>query len=40
MFKQLMRTKPLEPTGHIDAAEPFEGSLEGEGNLRRTLTGT
>jgi len=40
MFKNLFATKPVEPTGHVDAGEPFEGSLEGEATLKRTLTGT
>ena len=40
MFKNLFSTKPIEPAGHVDAGEPFEGSLEGEVNLKRTLTGT
>ena len=40
MLQQLLRTKPVQPAGHIDAGEPFEGSLEGESHLRRTLTGT
>jgi APA family basic amino acid/polyamine antiporter len=40
MFKQLFATKPVQPAGHVDAGEPFEGSLEGEPTLKRTLTGT
>jgi APA family basic amino acid/polyamine antiporter len=40
MFKNLFRTKPIAPAGHVDAGEPFEGSLEGEVSLKRTLTGT
>ena len=40
MFKNLFITKPVEPAGHVDAGEPFEGSLEGEATLKRTLTGT
>lgn len=40
MFKNLFMTKPVEPAGHVDAGEPFEGSLEGEVTLRRTLTAT
>ncbi len=40
MLKNLLATKPVEPTGHVDAGEPFEGSLEGEVTLKRTLTGT
>jgi APA family basic amino acid/polyamine antiporter len=40
MFKNLFITKPVEPAGHVDAGEPFEGSLTGEVTLKRTLTGT
>lgn len=40
MFKHIFATKPVEPAGHVDAGEPFEGSLEGEPTLRRTLTGS
>ncbi len=40
MFKNLFITKPVEPAGHVDAGEPFEGSLTGEATLKRTLTGT
>jgi APA family basic amino acid/polyamine antiporter len=40
MFKNLLRTKPIAPAGHVDAGEPFEGSLDGEVGLKRTLTGT
>jgi len=40
MLKNLLATKPVEPTGRVDAGEPFEGSLEGEATLQRTLTGT
>ena len=40
MLKNLLATKPVEPTGRVDAGEPFEGSLEGEATLVRTLTGT
>src|SRR5690606_29349340 len=40
MFKQIFATKPVKPAGHVDAGEPFEGSLEGEPTLQRTLTGT
>ena len=40
MFKNLFSTKPIAPAGHVDAGEPFEGSLEGEVTLKRTLTGT
>ncbi|MGY0798921.1 amino acid permease [Lysobacter sp. A286] len=38
MLKNLLVTKPIAPAGHVDAGEPFEGSLEGEVSLRRTLT--
>jgi len=38
MLKSLLRVKPVEPAGHVDAGEPFEGSLEGEVTLKRTLT--
>ena len=40
MFKNLFMTKPVEPAGHVDAGEPFEGSLTGEATLKRTLTAT
>ena len=40
MLKNLLATKPIAPAGHVDAGEPFEGSLEGEPTLQRTLTGT
>ncbi|GAB2612330.1 amino acid permease [Novilysobacter erysipheiresistens] len=40
MFKNLLATKPIAPAGHVDAGEPFEGSLDGEPTLKRTLTGT
>ena len=40
MFKNLLATKPIAPAGHVDAGEPFEGNLEGEATLKRTLTGT
>ena len=39
MFKHLFITKPVQPAGHVDAGEPFEGSLAGEPTLKRTLTG-
>ncbi|HET6630363.1 MAG TPA: amino acid permease [Woeseiaceae bacterium] len=39
MFRDLFITKPIEPAGHVDAGEPFEGSLEGEASLKRVLTG-
>jgi len=35
----LFRTKPISAQPHIDAGEPFEGSLEGEATFRRVLTG-
>ena len=38
MLKSLLRVKPVEPAGHIDGGEPFEGSLDGEVTLKRTLT--
>lgn len=38
MLKSLLRVKPVAPAGHVDAGEPFEGSLEGEATLKRTLT--
>src|SRR3546814_6124181 len=37
MFKQLVATKPVQPAGHVDAGEPFEGSLEGEPTLKRKI---
>ncbi|WP_140908557.1 amino acid permease [Cognatiluteimonas lumbrici] len=40
MLDNLFRTKPIAPAGHVDAGEPFEGSLQGEVTLKRTLTGT
>ena len=40
MFKNLLMTRPIQAAGHVDAGEPFEGSLEGEQSLKRTLTGT
>jgi APA family basic amino acid/polyamine antiporter len=40
MFKNLFMTKPIAPAGHVDAGEPFEGSLEGEASLKRTLGAT
>jgi basic amino acid/polyamine antiporter, APA family len=36
----LFVTKPVAPSPHVDAGEPVEGSLEGEGSLKRTLTAT
>ena len=38
MLKSLLRIKPVAPAGHVDAGEPFEGGLEGEATLKRTLT--
>ncbi|MEE7546197.1 amino acid permease [Xanthomonas sp. Kuri4-1] len=38
MLKSLLRVKPVEPAGHVDAGEPFEGGLDGEATLKRTLT--
>ncbi len=38
MLKALFRVKPVAPAGHVDAGEPFEGSLDGEATLKRTLT--
>jgi APA family basic amino acid/polyamine antiporter len=38
MLKSLLRVKPVEPAGHVDAGEPIEGSLDGEATLKRTLT--
>ncbi|MBN8768703.1 MAG: amino acid permease [Stenotrophomonas sp.] len=38
MLKTLLRVKPVEPTAHVDAGEPVEGSLQGEATLKRTLT--
>ena len=38
MLKNLLATKPISPSGHVDAGEPVEGSLEGEVTLKRTLT--
>ncbi|MGV8959033.1 MAG: amino acid permease [Stenotrophomonas sp.] len=38
MLKSLLRVKPVQPAGHVDAGEPVEGSLEGEATLKRTLT--
>src|SRR5690606_1212159 len=63
MFKNLLRTKPIAPAGHVahtgnplrmnplstkpvaravlvHAGDVFEGSLDGEVGLKRTLTGT
>lgn len=38
ILKALFRVKPVAPAGHVDAGEPFEGSLDGEATLKRTLT--
>ncbi len=38
MLKALLRVKPVQPAGHVDAGEPIEGSLDGEATLKRTLT--
>lgn len=38
MLKSLLRVKPVAPAGHVDGGEPFEGSLDGEATLKRTLT--
>lgn len=38
MFKNLLITKPVSPSPHVDAGEPVEGSLQGEAGLRRVLT--
>lgn len=38
MSKGLFIVKPVEPAPHVDAGEPVEGSLRGEGALKRTLT--
>lgn len=35
---QLFRTKPIQAQPHVDAGEPFEGSLAGEASFRRVLT--
>jgi APA family basic amino acid/polyamine antiporter len=34
----VFRTKPIEPSPHVDAGEPVEGSLQGEATLKRALT--
>jgi APA family basic amino acid/polyamine antiporter len=34
----LFRTKPITAQPHVDAGEPFEGSLEGEATFKRVLT--
>ncbi|NLB14652.1 MAG: amino acid permease, partial [Gammaproteobacteria bacterium] len=38
MWKNLLATRPISPTGHVDAGEPVEGSLEGEVTFKRVLT--
>jgi len=38
MLKNLFLTKPVTPSGHVDAGEPVEGSLSGETTLKRALT--
>lgn len=38
MFKNLLITKPIHPSPHVDAGEPVEGSLQGETSLKRTLS--
>ena len=38
MLKALLRVKPVQPAGHVDAGELSEGRLEGEVALKRTLT--
>ncbi|MFS8470046.1 amino acid permease [Xanthomonas campestris pv. campestris] len=38
MLKSLLRVKPIESAGRVDAGEPVEGSLQGEATLQRTLT--
>ncbi|MFB9068877.1 amino acid permease [Pseudofulvimonas gallinarii] len=40
MLKGLFAIKPITPAPHVDAGEPVEGSLAGEGSLKRTLTAT
>lgn len=40
MLKGLFALKPIAPAPHVDAGEPVEGSLAGEGSLKRTLTAT
>ena len=34
----LLRTKPITASPHVDAGEPVEGSLQGEVGLKRVLT--
>ena len=38
MLKDLFRVKPVQAAPHVDAGEPVEGSLQGEAQLKRTLT--
>ncbi|QCO67614.1 amino acid permease [Luteimonas yindakuii] len=38
MLRDLFRVKPVQAAPHVDAGEPVEGSLEGEVQLKRTLT--
>ncbi len=38
LWKNLLATRPISPTGHVDAGEPVEGSLEGEVTFKRVLT--
>lgn len=40
MYTGLFVTKPIAPSPHVDAGEPVEGSLQGESELKRTLTGS
>jgi basic amino acid/polyamine antiporter, APA family len=38
MLKHLLATKPIQPSPHVDAGEPVEGTLPGEASLKRALT--
>ena len=38
MLRDLFRVKPVEAAPRVDAGEPVEGSLQGEAQLKRTLT--
>ena len=38
MFKNLLLTKPVQASPHVDAGEPVEGGLQGEAGLKRVLT--
>ncbi len=38
MLKSVLRVKPIEPAGLVDAGEPVEGSPQGEATLQRTLS--